>query len=217
MPLATIVGMCLLLPWTYATIAPSMAAVMVSQSQDKPPADSSSQSPPSPPQSNQQKASDQSTAPPGAKTGFPPCPENSKSGSSAKSDCKTTKPADAKPKKHHRASKSDAPPATPGKTDSQTNVVKNGSTTDPDINLAPSMSPEQASQQREKTAQLLASSDANLKGILVRQLDANQQETVKQIQSYIDQAKKATEDGDVQRAYNLAVKANLLSAELAKH
>jgi len=40
---------------------------------------------------------------------------------------------------------------------------------------------------------------------------------VKQIKSYMEQAKGAAKDGDVQRAYNLAVKANLLSAELAEH
>jgi hypothetical protein len=37
---------------------------------------------------------------------------------------------------------------------------------------------------------------------------------VKQTKSYMDQAKKALDDGDLQRAYNLALKANLLSAEL---
>jgi hypothetical protein len=31
----------------------------------------------------------------------------------------------------------------------------------------------------------------------------------------MEQAKEAENDGDVQRAYNLALKANLLSAELA--
>jgi len=64
---------------------------------------------------------------------------------------------------------------------------------------------------------LLATSDANLKKISGRQLNASQQDTVKQIKSYMDQAKKAATGGDVQRAYNLAVKANLLSAELAGH
>ena len=66
-----------------------------------------------------------------------------------------------------------------------------------------------------RTDQLLASSDANLKKISGRQLSDGQQDTVKQIKSYMEQAKVAKDDGDVQRAYNLAMKANLLSAELA--
>jgi len=74
-----------------------------------------------------------------------------------------------------------------------------------------------ASRQIESTNQLLAASDTNLKKISGRQLSASQQDTVKQIKSYMEQAKAAATDGDVQRAYNLAVKANLLSAELAGH
>jgi hypothetical protein len=69
----------------------------------------------------------------------------------------------------------------------------------------------------ESTNQLLATSDANLKKVSGRPLNASQQDTVKQIKSYIDQAKNAAKAGDAQRAYNLAVKANLLSAELAGH
>jgi hypothetical protein len=40
---------------------------------------------------------------------------------------------------------------------------------------------------------------------------------VKQIKSYLEQANKALIDGDVQRAHNLAVKANLLLVELLGH
>jgi len=40
---------------------------------------------------------------------------------------------------------------------------------------------------------------------------------VKQIKSYLEQANKAAKDQDWQRAHNLAVKANLLSAELVGH
>jgi len=85
------------------------------------------------------------------------------------------------------------------------------------VALSPDLSPQQASHQIESTDQLLATSDANLKKISGRQLSANQQDTVKQIKSYMEQAKTAANGGDVQRAYNLAVKANLLSAELVGH
>jgi hypothetical protein len=192
---------------------------MLSQPQDKLAANSSSGGPASPSQSNQQKDSDQSTAPQQPAAAVPPCPESSGSGAQPKSDCKSAQAAGTKTKKHHRTSKSDAPSANPGKADSQPNVVKNGSVPDPETTLAPSVNREQASRQAESTKQLLDSSDANLKAIKIsgRKLTASEQETAAQIQSYMDQAKKATEDGDAQRAYNLAVKANLLSAELAKH
>jgi hypothetical protein len=84
------------------------------------------------------------------------------------------------------------------------------------VNLSPDPSP-QASQQSDHTRQLLESSEANLKKISARPLNESQQETVKQINSYMEQSKAATHEGDVQRAYNLAVKANLLSAELVGH
>ena len=64
---------------------------------------------------------------------------------------------------------------------------------------------------------MLATSETNLKKLDGRQLSANQQDTVNQIKSYMEQAKTAANSGDAQRAYNLAVKANLLSAELAGH
>jgi hypothetical protein len=85
------------------------------------------------------------------------------------------------------------------------------------VELAPDVSQQQASREIESTNQLLATSDANLKKISGRQLSANQVDTVKQIKSYMEQAKTAVNDGDAQRAYNLAVKAKLLSTELVGH
>ena len=83
------------------------------------------------------------------------------------------------------------------------------------MDLSPGLSRQQASHQIDSTNQLLAASNENLKKISGRALSANQQDTVTQIKSYMEQAKEAENDGDVQRAYNLALKANLLSAELA--
>ena len=40
---------------------------------------------------------------------------------------------------------------------------------------------------------------------------------VKQVRTYMEQAKAAAGAGDLERANNLATKAQLLSAELAKH
>jgi hypothetical protein len=170
--------------------------------------DSSQQNSSAQASSDQQKAPDQSPAPPQS-----PCSANSQAGSSAKSDCK---PTASKTKKDHGNHKAGAP-AKNAENDSNKKVVRNGSTAEPNVNLSPGLNQEQAAHQIESTRQLLATSDANLKKLSGRPLTANQQDTVKQVESYREQAKKATEDGDVQRAYNLAVKANLLSAELAGH
>jgi len=96
-------------------------------------------------------------------------------------------------------------------------VVRNGSTSDPTVELSPSRDQQHASQELQKTNQLLATSDANLKKISGRQLSPSQQDTVNQIKSYMEQARKAASSGDLQRAHNLAFKANLLSADLAGH
>ncbi len=105
-----------------------------------------------------------------------------------------------------------APNAPPGK-----KVVRNGGTADPVVQLAPGMSAEQASSQRQSTTQLLGTTDANLKEISTRQLSTSQQDSVSQIRKYMEQAKAAEADGDVQRAHNLASKALLLSDDLVKH
>ena len=96
-------------------------------------------------------------------------------------------------------------------------MVHNGSTTDPKAQIAPSVTTAQASRQRQNTTQLLASTDANLKQLSGRQLTPGQQDTMKQIQAYMEQAKAADAAGDLQSAHNLAVKAHLLSDDLSKH
>jgi hypothetical protein len=95
-------------------------------------------------------------------------------------------------------------------------VVKNGSTSDPSIQFSTSLSPEQASREKQDTAGLLAKADANLQGLSGHQLNAGQQDTSAQVRSYIQQAKAAEDSGDLQGAHNLALKALLLSNELAR-
>src|SRR5262249_49142447 len=94
------------------------------------------------------------------------------------------------------------PPAdSPNKT-----VVKNGSAAEPKVQIAPSMSPQQASDQRQDTTDLLAKSDENLKKISTKSLPSDQQDMVQQIKKYMEQSKEATNAGDLERAHNLAVK-----------
>ena len=119
----------------------------------------------------------------------------------------------SKGKKRNSKRKAPAQAATgPRKT-----VVRNGSTADPVVQLAPSVTDQQASQQRQSTAQLLAATDANLNKISARQLSTSQQDMVNQIRNYVQQAKEAEKAGDLQRARNLAFKAQLLSDDVLRH
>jgi hypothetical protein len=127
----------------------------------------------------------------------------------------SAKPANCTPEVSHKPKRQ--PPAGTDKSASgepSKTVVRNGGTSDAKVAISPGMSDQQASQKLRNTNQLLSSTDANLKEIAPRQLNASQQDTVKQIKSYVDQAKVAAGKGDVERAYNLASKANMLSADL---
>jgi hypothetical protein len=75
--------------------------------------------------------------------------------------------------------------------------------------------PAAAQSQTQSTEQLLHSSEAKLAG-LGRALSSSEKAMVQQARSYIDQSSEAMRAGDVERAYNLAMKANLLANELAK-
>jgi hypothetical protein len=62
---------------------------------------------------------------------------------------------------------------------------------------------------------LLQSTEASLNGIK-RQLSPDEQAVVAQIHDYVSQSRQATKANDLTRAYNLALKARLLSDDLAK-
>lgn len=138
-------------------------------------------------------------------------PANAQEPQKPESKTAAPKPKVAAKKRRHRK-KDAADAATPEK-----KVVRNGGTADPVVQLAPGMSEEQASSQRQSTSELLSATDANLKQISSRQLNPTQQDCVSQIRKYIEQAKAAEKAGDVQRAHNLASKAVMLSDDLAKH
>lgn len=111
-----------------------------------------------------------------------------------------------KPRK--RAVKPAADPNEPKKI-----VVSNGSTAEPSIQIS---SGQPDAQDVTSTNSLLEATGSNLKKISGRQLSPAQQDMVKQIRSYMDQAKSASGLGDTQGAHNLAFKAHLLSEELLK-
>ncbi len=69
--------------------------------------------------------------------------------------------------------------------------------------------------QKQSTEQLLRNSQGRLAG-LNRFLTEGEQGMLRQARNYISQSSQALQAGDVERAYNLAVKASLLTNELTK-
>jgi hypothetical protein len=214
MYLAAILGLCV---WT----TPSVAAIedwahlqQLSQETQPPAA-----TPPVPTQDSPQNAAPvspsqpaaepQSETPASSEPKVAPEPQTAKPEAAAKKSPTQAKAATRKRRRRKTVAHTAA--AAPEK-----KVVRNGGTTDPAVQLAPGVSPEQASSQRQNTTQLLAATDANLKQISSRPMNASQQASVSQIRKYMEQAKTAEQAGDVQRAQNLASKALLLSADLAK-
>ena len=96
-------------------------------------------------------------------------------------------------------------------------VVREGGAREPAAQIAPGMTPAEATRQRQNAEQLLRSTDDQLKQLAGRTLDARQQETTGQIRNYMDGARSALQEGDVRRASTLAQKAHLLAEDLLKH
>jgi len=163
---------------------------------------------PQPAQSQSDSQSSQQESPARESPALKPCPDASESTPAKTADCKSV--PSTKHKKHLRSLPTPSSSEGPAKT-----VVRNGSTTEPTVAIS-GMSNQEASLELSSTNQLLASADANLKQIANRQLDTALQDTVRQIKSYMEQARTAAANGEVQRAHTLANKANLLSADLAQ-
>ncbi len=95
-------------------------------------------------------------------------------------------------------------------------IVRQGGSAEPSIQLVGGAEGAQANQQKNTANQLLDSTEENLKKIQGRQLNSSQQDMVNQIHEYMAQSKTAVAAGDLDRARNLAWKAQLLSQELIK-
>jgi hypothetical protein len=96
-------------------------------------------------------------------------------------------------------------------------VVREGGASEPAAQIAPGMTPAEATRQRHNAEQLLGATDDKLKRLAGRTLDAKQQGTVGQIRNYMEGARSALKEGDVRRANTLAQKAHLLSEDLVRH
>ncbi len=82
-----------------------------------------------------------------------------------------------------------------------------------DVAISAGASGAQLTQQKQNTTQLLDLTEKTLNE-LNHNLTHEQEEIVAQIKSYVAQSRKATQEGDFERAYNLATKAHLLSDAL---
>lgn len=128
----------------------------------------------------------------------------------------------AKPHRHNNATKKTASGATPGTSPSGVS----GTTTivasrppeppapSPNGAIAADLSTDKADKDKQTTAEFLDSAEKILKGLDDHNLTDDQKAMVSQISSFIAQSRKATSDGDVERALNLATKAHLLSDAL---
>jgi hypothetical protein len=108
-------------------------------------------------------------------------------------------------------------PARPPETPPQKVVVREGGAREPAAQIAPGLTPEEATRERRNAERWLGSTDDQLKQLADRPLDAQKRETVGQIRNYMDGARSALKEGDVRRASTLAQKAHLLSEDLLKH
>lgn len=95
-------------------------------------------------------------------------------------------------------------------------VVRGGGANEPTAQLAPGLTEEQSRRQRQRTEELLDTTENNLRQLAGRTLKQNQQDTITQIRNYMVGARSALKDGDPQRARTLAFKARLLSDDLVK-
>ncbi len=180
---------------------PKPTAQEPASGQDNPPAQTQAAPEQTPP-----AATPEPSGPP-SQTPTPPVPENPPAKSSG-GKAKPKGPAGKTRKARKRAAKPTANPNEPKKT-----VVSNGSTAEPVIQISSGQS---GSQDAGSTNSLLDATESNLKKLSGRQLSPAQQDMVKQIRAYLEQAKTASGIGDTQGAHNLAFKAHLLSEELLK-
>lgn len=96
-------------------------------------------------------------------------------------------------------------------------IVRQGSTSEPSIEVVGGAEGRQASDERDTAIHMLETTEANLKKMEGTQLNSRQQDMVKQVREFMDQSKAATSSGDLDQARTLAWKAQLLSEELLKH
>lgn len=146
--------------------------------------------------------------PPATEPEAQPAPPTTKPKPSAhrKKPATQTPPASSDP----TAKPSAAKPATNGKP-----VVDTTKPADNNVQISAEVPQNVATQRRQQTEDLLNTAEANLKRV-TRTLTDGEQSMQRQVRNFITQSRLAIQDGDFERAYNLATKAQQLSQELAK-
>lgn len=133
-------------------------------------------------------------------------------------------PPAPKPKPHRRkkpapttsstpettAKPSAAKPANSGKT-----VIDSTKPPETNVQISAEVPQNVANQRKQQTEDLLNVAEANLKKVN-RTLTDGEQSMQHQVRNFITQSRLAIQDGDFERAYNLATKAQQLSQELVK-
>jgi ElaB/YqjD/DUF883 family membrane-anchored ribosome-binding protein len=83
------------------------------------------------------------------------------------------------------------------------------------VAIAAAIPSKKVSEQKEETAHMVDATENALKALNPPSSDEEKAMRT-QIQSYLQQSRKATSDGDFERAFNLAQKAKLLADALVK-
>ena len=94
-------------------------------------------------------------------------------------------------------------------------VSKPETTPDTNVQITAEIPQNVANARRQQTEGLLQAAEGNLKKIN-RTLSDGEESMQRQVRNYITQSRLAMQDGDLDRAYQLANKAQLLSQELVK-
>ena len=161
------------------------------------------------------KISEEAPAPPPA----PPKPDTEAKANEQKTPPRKPRKV-RKPPTQPSATAQNTPAPAPASAAPSTNTLAmahppaNPAETPADTAIAADVSRAQLNQQKQNTAQLLDSTEKTLGGL--RNLTQDQDTLVAQIRNYVAQSKKATADGDFERAFNLATKAHLLTDALVK-
>ncbi len=134
----------------------------------------------------------------------------------------TTTPAKPKPKRRlaRKPAPKPQPPVAAQPATKPSGAVGSSTTPAPSGNgepmsISPNVPAGDADAQKRDTENLLQTAESNLRRIS-RPLSDGEQGMARQVRNYITQSRLATQDGDFERAHNLAVKAQLLSGELIK-
>jgi outer membrane biosynthesis protein TonB len=147
-----------------------------------------------------------------------PAPENTTPASAPpaqKPKPKPRKPAAHKPPPVTAQAPPTEPKAEPPKQEAAQPEPTRPAAPDNSVQITAAVPPSAAQSQRQSTEQLLRSSKAKLESV-TRALNDDERAMASQARDYIAQSNQAMQQGEVERAYNLAVKASLLADELSK-